>query len=276
MREALTRAQIKLVHATEEAAFARDEASRLREKLQRTEQNSILLKDTADSEANDIRMYRELETRLNKRCAVQEDEILELRDLLDTAQAEITALRETGAVQADQIKILRQECNELRQERDRLQQAHLEHRAEENAEAKAIEKKRIQLDRREERLRLYADSLSAQKAEFQQISKQLAEEIHQARTLHPLKDYLSLTEFELSKIELQLKKTPTSSMDRPALEATLTQMMEQRDFLRTTIDASQKELSQHASVVFRLGDDDGLVATPPPPPRHTRTERPRG
>jgi chromosome segregation ATPase len=129
------------------------------------------------------------------------------------------------------------------------------------------ESRSAEVAQREEQLRQYANFVTDQKAELVRQTRKLAEEIEMTGRMHPLRDYLEVTEFELSKIEVRLKVTPTLSMDRPRLEAQIVQLTEQRTFLRSVIEASSKRLAEQAAGILALVNSPSLGATPPIPPQ---------
>lgn len=130
-----------------------------------------------------------------------------------------------------------------------------------------LEKQAQRLELREQQLRHYAQTVQDERAEVVRCTQQLAGEIHAARSMNPLEDYLKLTEFELSKIELQLKKTPTLSSERPKLEKFLGQMTEQRDFLLQVIEQSKANLDQQSKKLAKIVEAARLSPLPPLPPK---------
>jgi len=132
---------------------------------------------------------------------------------------------------------------------------------------KQIAAREKQASVREMQLRQYASSVTDQKTELIRQTKVLAEEIQMAAKMHPLKDYLQLTDFELSRAEVQLKLTPTISSDRAKLESYVKQMVEQRDFLRKVVQESEHKFADQANTILELIRSPKLAATPPPPPR---------
>ena len=114
------------------------------------------------------------------------------------------------------------------------------------------------LNEKAEQVKQAEAKLSSEKAEVRKFSKILAEEIQSAMAVHPLHDYLRMTEFELSKTELQLKKTPSSHPERPRLETSMVGLLEQRDFLQSIIVSSQRQLQEQASAVLRISHDEKL------------------
>lgn len=139
------------------------------------------------------------------------------------------------------------------------------------AAERANETRSTEIAQREEQLRQYANFVTDQKAELVRQTRKLAEEIEMTGRMHPLRDYLELTEFELSKTEVQLKVTPTLSMDRARLEAQIVQLTEQRQFLRSVIEAASQRLSEQAAGILALVNSPSLGATPPIPPKMKST-----
>ncbi len=124
-----------------------------------------------------------------------------------------------------------------------------------------------QLSSRESQLRSYADSLNRTKFEIREQAKRLGHEMQMAKAINPLGDYLELTENEILRVETQLKKTPTLASERPRLEACLTELIEQREFLRQNLQRAQREMDTKARKLAALANGDILTATPPPPPQ---------
>lgn len=123
-----------------------------------------------------------------------------------------------------------------------------------------------QMGIREMQLKHYANSITEQKSEFVRQTKMLAEEVLVAAKMHPLRDFLKMTEFELSRVEVQLKLTPSISSDRAKLEAYFEKMIEQRDFLKKVVEESEKNFADQAQQLLDLIRSPKMSATPPPPP----------
>jgi chromosome segregation ATPase len=119
-------------------------------------------------------------------------------------------------------------------------------------ERKNLQKWQIQLNIREQQLRQTYDTAGNEKAEILRMSKQLANELHLARSNHPLKDYLELTEIELSKLQSQIKGFTSPSPERNALEKSFAQMTQQRNYFRSVLASSQRQLEERAHSVMAL------------------------
>ncbi|MEO5668254.1 MAG: hypothetical protein ABIR96_09365 [Bdellovibrionota bacterium] len=161
----------------------------------------------------------------------------------------------------DQLaKQLDESLRKLRQSEDELDRTR---RKQESRD----ETREAQNNKHEFQLRGYAKLLGSVKEDLNRACHKLADELRASKTLHPLKDTLALTHFEISRIETQLLKLTTGSVERASLEATLRQFFEQRDFLKPLIEASGRELSAQAAVVAQLAEKNRVeIVIPPPPP----------
>lgn len=131
------------------------------------------------------------------------------------------------------------------------------------------------LAQQELRLKNYAAALGTAKEELGSWCQQLATEIKDASALHPLKDYLEYTKFEVSKTEILLKTAPTSAPDRTALEESFKNLVEQRDFLASLIEASRVEMRSQQLSILSISEKANVTASlPPPPPREKADRKP--
>ncbi len=120
-----------------------------------------------------------------------------------------------------------------------------------------------QFESREVKINQYYSFLTDEKIKYQKVIQQLACEIKYAIALHPLKDYLQMTESEISRVEAELRKTPTGSSQRETLENTIEQLICQRDMISNLMTVSEKNLSKHTTALEKLAR--GVLATAPPP-----------
>ena len=123
------------------------------------------------------------------------------------------------------------------------------------------------VDRRGQQLQFYAQTLNQEKMEVVQTAKQLIQELQTARNNNPIRDYLTATSRELSKIEIQLRKTPTISYERGYLENYLSQLVEQRDFLRSVIENSLRQVDRQTGSLMKIANNDKFFPCPPAPPK---------
>lgn len=200
---------------------------------------------------------QKVETWLEKEKATADAELTKLENKIDTLVAENASLRQALNLRNSNIEAEQREFEIRSQNREK--------QISEREKQSAARDKQSSV--REAQLRQYASAVTEQKAELIRQTKILAEEIQMTAKFHPLKDYLQLTDFELSKAEVQLKLTPTISSDRPKLEAYVKQMVEQRDFLQKVVDESERKFAEQANAILELIRSPKLAATPPPPPR---------
>ncbi|MDR3608227.1 MAG: hypothetical protein P4M08_12725 [Oligoflexia bacterium] len=207
----------------------------LRSQLAERQKTVSALKNTIAAQALEIKRLREAETALFARCAREAAAAEQIWEELERARATV----------AERQK----DWNESK------------------IEGHALQEKSSQLERQNNRLAEYAESLNRDKRAVRLLARQLAEEIRAGQAIHPLNDYLALTEFELAKIELQLKKTPTAAPERTRLEESLTELIAQRDFLKPIIEASRNEAEKQAAALAKIIQNEALAPTPPVPPK---------
>ncbi len=278
--QSLMQAKTREFHAISEAENEKKKSLYLQEKIKKLESDCALLRNATQNRQNDIIILQEIEQNLEKRCSRQETEIQKLINQYSHLEAQ---LKEREEFYLKQIKTMETKCQEAQQllettnetktqqeatskEMEELRKSLETQSTELETREKLVNSKSTQLNRQEEKLRRYSITLNQSKIQLKELSIQLAKEIENAQTLHPLKDYLSITEFELSNLEAQLIKTPTSSPERPTLESYATQMIDQRNFLRSLLDNSEKQLQLQASTLEKITHPEKLVSCPPPPP----------
>lgn len=192
------------------------------------------------------------------------------RDELNHLRADHIELQTDNRDASENLERMKERLEDMRLEHLRFEQ--LKQKTEKQAFELDLANRQLeawnqQLENRELQLRRYATALTKEKTEALRFSKQIADEIKAAQATHPLKDYLKLTEFELSKIEVQLKKTPMLSPDRSKLETALSQLIDQREFLKTVLGSTQRQLEKQAMEFMKLIQSGRLAPVPPPPPR---------
>jgi chromosome segregation ATPase len=192
---------------------------------------------TAEFTETRQRYQRDLDSQCERFAQVETQLAQQLRKT-DSAETECRQLRERLETQSKQMK-------------------------EENARVTELIQK---ISMREQFLTGYVDSVEKQRREIVRCVTALAGEIESAQALHPLNDYLNLTEFELQKIEAQLKMTPTVSSERPQLEACFVKLLEQRNFLTTAIQQSLHQAQAKAAHIRGLMNSQDLMQIPPLPP----------
>jgi hypothetical protein len=192
------------------------------------------LRRTAASQALELKRLRESETALSKRCQQESESTERLWAELEKARSTIESRQQEWA--------------------------------QSKREAEAFLEKSTKLDRQKKRLEEYAEALNRDKQAVRSLARQLMDEVQAGQASHPLTDYLALTEYELSRVEIQLKKTPTIAADRAKLEQCLTEMIQQRDFLKSVISASREHAEKQAAALLKIFTNAQLAPTPPAPP----------
>jgi SMC interacting uncharacterized protein involved in chromosome segregation len=120
---------------------------------------------------------------------------------------------------------------------------------------------------REHQLKQYASHLNQMKREVRNLVERFRQEIRLSEAASPLGEYLKVTEREIARVDLQLKKTPTSSTERSRLEQALNELFEQREFLRQGIEKSKSEVEIRMRRIQALLSSESILPTPPPPPQ---------
>jgi chromosome segregation ATPase len=225
----------------------------------------------ARAQASELKSKAEEQSTLleeRKKSGVElELELLGLRKALESAtteyESEIDSLRAQVKTFKSQAETAQAEATKLSQS---LSQATQSRDFAAKAERERLETWSTQLTVRESQLRNYSTALTKEKSEVLQFSKQIAAEIEMISRTHPLRDYLKVTEFELSKVEVQLKTMPTLAPERKRLEAAINQLVEQREFLRSILAGAEKHFEQQVKNLEKLHQVAKMAPVPPPPP----------
>jgi hypothetical protein len=260
-------------------ALTGGDAEVLRDWTESLSRSQAMLTESSGRDAIEFQIYREIEARLTRRCAEleaevarnsvyrQESEAVEKCRLLEAA---LRASQEESAIlrkicDADkQIHTLAEEEEKSAAERE----ARLTER--ENNLELLIAQRTATVEEQSSRLRRYAEALNQEKEWIRTTAGQMEDEVRNASTLHPLRDYLALTEKEVVRVEIDLKRTPTSSPNRAGLEEVFGQLVAQREFLRGIMNASEQEAAARADRLTQIRLD-GRSAPVPPHPEKIRT-----
>ncbi len=114
----------------------------------------------------------------------------------------------------------------------------------------AIEHKAAQ--ERVKKLNSYFVQIEQTKMQFQKALTTLNGEIKEAIQIHPLKDYYNLTCKEVVRVEIELKKTPTSAPQRRPLEKVMEQLIMQREYLKGVISQHETNLTKKQTEIGQL------------------------
>lgn len=94
--------------------------------------------------------------------------------------------------------------------------------------------------------------LNSERNRIEGAFEHLAKEIQHAMVLHPLKDVLKMTDFELSTCELELKKMPVAAPNRKTTEHKFDKLFQQRKQLRELIAQSDRSLMGYQKKTVNL------------------------
>ncbi len=123
-----------------------------------------------------------------------------------------------------------------------------------------------ELSRKEIRLEGYARRLRSGQTMVREALNEALIELETAMRMNPTADLLKITEYELGRVEIEMKKTPTSSPSRRVLEENFEDLIQQRNFLRTVREASDREAQSKLTRLQDILSDERLDEIPPPPP----------
>ncbi len=123
------------------------------------------------------------------------------------------------------------------------------------------------LDLREQQFSHYVQLVNHAQEELRSAVSRLDQEMQLSINLNPLKDFIKITEREIDRIDLQLKKTPTISPERIRLETYMDELFEQRVFLKDNIRKINQEADKRRSQLAEIYKSTSLSAVPPMPPK---------
>jgi hypothetical protein len=238
------------------ATLSGNDAEILRDWTESLSRQQAILSESSGRDAVEFQIFREIEARLTRRCAELEAEVARNSTYRQDSEAFEKCRLLEAALRASQT-----ECATLRKicDADKILSALTEQ------EARIAQERTEKLEIQSERLRRYAEALNQEKDWIRTTAAQMEEEIRNASTLHPLRDYLVLTEKEVTRVEIELKRTPTSAPQRSSLEDVFGQLVAQREFLRTVMEASEKEAQARADRLAKIRMDGRSAPVPPHP-----------
>jgi hypothetical protein len=272
--------QTQASNASAEAQAAKTESAVLAARIQQLQQELHFIQQSAERRQEDFKTLKQLESSWSERTALQAQQMSVLQAECERLK---TLIAQTVQEKSAEQQHLKELCEDLKRQLDeKIRECeNLAHSADLTLKAEVLISReqavkeqttkqqhhdtvlRSQwhwLKKHQQRLIAYRNQLTEEEAELKHIASKLAQELKISGAVHPLQDYLKMTDLELSKIELELKKLPGSSMDRPHFEAVLTQLTEQRNFLRSTIETTQQTLQKRTQIVLKIAGEDLLNA----------------
>ena len=76
---------------------------------------------------------------------------------------------------------------------------------------------------------------------------------------------MKITSEEIDKLENQLKKTPVISFERPQLERYMDQLLEQRSFIKKSLEKVHQQTDVQVRSIFKIIYNEDLNPLPPVP-----------
>lgn len=240
-------------------------------KLEHTQQVQAckVLEGQLNAEIVSLRAER---SNLEKRFRESSEAVGELRAALEIQKTERKAERRHLEIEADRrVADLKAQ---LESEFERKLQPILKETAEmrlaldtrdnqTEIERKALQKQQVQFNLRDQQLRHASDTFTKERNEIVRMAKQLANELQLARTSHPLKDYLELIEFEVSQLQMQIQTATPGSPEYIKNKDSLAQVTSQRDYLKSVLASSQRQLEEraHKVLAFIQAPEQNAVST---------------
>ena len=180
-----------------------------------------------------------------------------IQDLNDKSNHEIDSLKSRHEIE---FKRLTEEKDSLYNETVEKYKKHIEtmelehHLSLEKVKAEAAHSQLQRIEKLESEILKYKKQTTAlsnilinyqnERAKVTQQVELLNHEVKTATALNPIHGLLKVTQYELDKKELELRKMPVSSPVRPKIESQLEELFKQRAFLANLIDETQSEVSK--------------------------------
>ena len=110
----------------------------------------------------------------------------------------------------------------------------------------------------------YLKYINQEKQEFECKLNQMHYEVQRLSSLNPIKDILKVTDMEISKLELELKKLALAAPNRKALEHKMDQLFSQKTQLVTLISESEKKISEQQIQISQIKSKLNILEAPMP------------
>lgn len=110
----------------------------------------------------------------------------------------------------------------------------------------------------------YLKFINQEKIEIENKLNQMQFEVQRISTLNPIKDILKVTEIEISKIELELKKLALAAPNRKLLEHKMDQLFIQKTQLEALINESHKKISEQQIKISQVKNNLNILEAPMP------------
>ena len=221
----------------------------------------------------EIQALKGVQKRISEDAIRQRTQVEHLNKLTQEQAKQIQAMgiqlqlfQELESSLRDQQEALGAEAAYLRQENEKLNARIVEESSQMRPAIQAANTSSDSLIKKEHRLEGYAKRLRSGQALVREALNEALVELETAMTLNPTADLLKITEYELGRVEIEMKKTPTSSPSRRVLEENFEDLIQQRNFLRNIREVSEKEAQSKVARLQEILSDERLDDIPPPPP----------
>ena len=252
------------------------------------EENKFL-KTAHERLIREMNAQREITAKMTDQCNASTAKLKMREEQLTLFQELENSLRNQNGLIIEEIEFSRKQVSEtdqrianLEKENEDLKQALQDEQENYRTQLLAVDKKLKSLDedtqfakwiptsvekikRQEKRIKKQMEILGQGQAGLRQFIDELISDLSLAIKLSPLSDLLKLTEHELKKLEIEVKKTPISDPTRKSMEIALGQLIEQRDFLKETTDASSQIWVEKIQKMRKFSEDFRLEELPPLP-----------
>ncbi len=245
---------------TEKIQSLQDELTHAREQNQQ-------LSDDRQREVGDLKQ----KLAFFKSQAEEKDKVIQVIDIrTDDLSVQLAGVQQLILVKEQELQILKKQTQEkegklrIEAERIALTQSEL------TDESVALENRMSLIKQQENRLSAYSKALNRKNVEAIHHLEFLLNEYKSAEVAHPLQDYYDYIEQELVRTELELRRTPTISVDRNKLEKALSALTEQRTFIKDVIDKRREDLLRRNQKLQLMLEKTKRDLLPPPPPRPSK------
>ncbi|MCB0414374.1 MAG: hypothetical protein KDD50_08580, partial [Bdellovibrionales bacterium] len=186
-------------------------------------------------QSTEVERWREVHSQLKKE---NEQKDKQLEAILEKSSTKIKQLEESNQKMIDELKVI--------------------------AEARTLEKESV--SERERQLNYYAQSLDSEREKVRSKIDQFLNEMRASMSLNPLKNYLFVTEKEISKIQKALGKIPFGASNREPMEVGLEKLIDQRDELKNMIYESESIYQSKIKEFRQILNSGAFSDIPPLPP----------
>lgn len=216
-----------------------------------TEKEKIIAEHREQSRQQAEKMNEILEQK-NKITVSQAQELSETKSLSENRAADIRRLEGDKALLKQTIENMVRESQTQNDLMERL--------------TSEVKSQAAKIESREKQLSGYCESLNRSKGDLREQISRFDYELQMSRSVNPIADYIKITEQEIRRVDLKLKKTPAISRDRVRLEECLDELFEQRDFLVMSVKRTVGDIDSQRARLHRILGADVMQASPPPPP----------